>query len=92
MILMICFTSFQKKMKNSSKFFCNKEYEYFPCHKGIADEEFNCLFCYCPLYKIDDCGGSHTFIGAKKIKDCLYCTLPHKPESYDYIIRNLQNA
>ena len=26
--------------------FQNKECEYFPCHKGVREEEFNCLFCY----------------------------------------------
>ena len=31
-------------------FFQNKECEYFPCHKGVKEEDFNCLFCYCPLY------------------------------------------
>ncbi len=28
--------------------FQNRECEYFPCHKGVREEEFNCLFCYCP--------------------------------------------
>ena len=31
-------------------YFCNRECEYFPCHKGADPENFNCLFCYCPLY------------------------------------------
>ena len=31
--------------------FQNRECEYFPCHKGVREEEFNCLFCYCPLYR-----------------------------------------
>ena len=26
-------------------FFQNKECEYFPCHKGVKEEDFNCLFC-----------------------------------------------
>ena len=30
-------------------FFQNRPCEYFPCHKGIPEEAFNCLFCYCPL-------------------------------------------
>lgn len=33
-------------------FFQNKECEYFPCHKGVKEEDFNCLFCYCPLYTL----------------------------------------
>lgn len=35
-------------MENSHRFFENRECKYFPCHKGL--EDFNCLFCYCPLY------------------------------------------
>lgn len=31
-------------------YFSNRECEYFPCHKGADPENFNCLFCYCPLY------------------------------------------
>lgn len=38
--------------------FQNRECEYFPCHKGVREEEFNCLFCYCPLYRAPDCRGS----------------------------------
>ena len=29
--------------------FQNRDCEYFPCHKDVKEEEFNCLFCYCPL-------------------------------------------
>ena len=38
--------------------FQNRECEYFPCHKGVREEEFNCLFCYCPLYRHPNCRGS----------------------------------
>lgn len=38
--------------------FQNKECEYFPCHKDVREEEFNCLFCYCPLYRSPNCRGS----------------------------------
>ena len=27
-----------------------KNAEYFPCHKRADRDNFNCLFCYCPLY------------------------------------------
>ena len=30
-------------------FFCHKECEFFPCHETKDPENFNCLFCYCPL-------------------------------------------
>lgn len=37
-------------------FFENKDCKYFPCHKGLAD--FNCLFCYCPMYRLEHCPGN----------------------------------
>ena len=43
--------------------FQNKECEYFPCHKGVREEEFNCLFCYCPLYRMPDCRGGFVMRG-----------------------------
>ena len=64
--------------------FQNKECEYFPCHKGVREEEFNCLFCYCPLYALgEDCGGNFTYY--KGVKDCTNCLIPHSRNAYDYI-------
>lgn len=76
-------------MKNSSSFFENRECEYFPCHDGL--ENFNCLFCYCPLYYMENCPGRPEYIetDGKKIKDCTKCTFPHQPENYEAIIRIL---
>lgn len=70
--------------------FQNKECEYFPCHRGdIPEEEFNCLFCYCPLYRAPDCGGA--FIMKNGRKDCSFCLLPHNGlESYAYIAAKLR--
>ena len=66
-------------------FICNKECEYFPCHKGVKDEEFNCLFCYCPLYALGrKCGGNFEYTKSG-IKDCSNCTIPHRKENYGYI-------
>ena len=70
----------------SSKFFSNKLCEYYPCHK--SNSEINCLFCYCPLYLIRDCGGNYTLIN-QKIKDCSKCIFPHIPNNYDKIISKL---
>ena len=43
-------------------YFSHKKCEYFPCHKGADPENFNCLFCYCPLYALGDkCGGNFHF-------------------------------
>lgn len=42
-------------MKNSYRFYCNKDCQYFPCHEVKNEDDFNCMFCYCPLYLLDDC-------------------------------------
>ncbi len=66
-------------------FFCNRECEYFPCHKTNRPDEFNCLFCYCPLYALGrDCGGNFRY-RPNGIKDCSNCLLPHIPQNYSYI-------
>ena len=66
-------------------FFSNKECEYFPCHAGADPENFNCLFCYCPLYALGDaCGGNFRFT-EKGIKDCTNCLLPHVRKNYGYV-------
>lgn len=72
----------------SSRFFRNEECEFFPCHKVNDREGFNCLFCYCPLYPYEDCGGNYS-INDKGIKDCSECSLPHY--NYDYVILRLKN-
>ena len=77
-------------MEQSYRFFENKECKYFPCHKGL--DEFNCLFCYCPMYHIKDCPGNPQFVEkkGKNIKVCTNCTFPHQPENYDRIIEILK--
>ena len=72
-------------MKNSHAFFQNQECEYFPCHK-TKNKDFNCLFCFCPLYALgDQCGGNYTYT-EKGIKDCSGCLIPHSVGGYDYIL------
>ena len=72
-------------MSEHYKFFCNRECEYFPCHKGADPENFNCLFCYCPLYALGDkCGGNFRYLG-NGIKDCSGCQFPHRRENYEKI-------
>ena len=73
-------------MDNSHRFFENSQCKYFPCHEGV--EEFNCLFCYCPLYSREKCPGNHSYIEikGKKVKVCSECTFPHRPENYDTIM------
>ena len=77
-------------MKNSYRFFENKECQYFPCHEEITD--FNCLFCYCPLYRLEHCPGKPQYLekNGAAIKVCTDCTFPHKPENYDTIIELLK--
>lgn len=70
----------------SYNFFSNTKCEYFPCHKTNDPENFNCLFCYCPLYALKDkCGGNFSYT-EKGIKNCTNCTLPHQRKNYDYVI------
>ena len=70
----------------SYKFTQNKECEFFPCHKGIKEENFNCLFCWCPLYCLGSkCGGNPHYL-EDGVKDCSKCTLPHNKANYDYIV------
>jgi len=68
------------------KFFQHKACEYFPCHKTGKQEDFNCLFCYCPLYALgENCGGNFTYTD-KGIKDCSGCVIPHRRENYENIM------
>ncbi len=73
---------------NSYRFFSNTECEYFPCHKG-GDEDFNCLFCYCPLYALGDkCGGNYEYL-PDGVKSCMKCLIPHSSKGYDYIMSKI---
>ncbi len=68
------------------KFFSHAKCEYFPCHDVSWKDDFNCLFCYCPLYSLAErCGGDFAFL-ENGVKDCSNCLIPHKREGYEYII------
>lgn len=68
------------------KFFQHRECEFFPCHKTEDTGNFNCLFCYCPLYALGEkCGGNFKFT-EDGIKDCSNCLVPHKRNNYQYIM------
>lgn len=74
------------------KFFQNKECEYFPCHKVEDDKDFNCLFCYCPLYALKDkCGGNFTYLDSG-IKSCSECLKPHGKNSHDHIMAKIMEV
>ena len=72
-------------MKNSSKYFENRECEYYPCHDS---EHINCLFCFCPMYAYAECPGNPSWKdwNGKKIKDCTDCTFPHDGRNYELIM------
>lgn len=58
-------------------FFTNRDCPYFPCHEGVDPDDFNCLFCFCPLYALGDaCGGRFAYSASGK-KSCVNCPLPH---------------
>lgn len=66
-------------------FYANRECEYYPCHPGAAPENFNCLFCYCPLYCLGkSCGGNFRYL-ENGFKDCTNCLVPHRRENYGKI-------
>jgi Zn-finger protein len=67
-------------------FFQNRSCEYFPCHKGADSDNFNCLFCYCPLYALGDrCGGNFRYT-ENGVKDCSNCLYPHRRQNYNGVM------
>lgn len=67
-------------------FFQNKACEYFPCHTGIDPKDFNCLFCFCPLYTLGTaCGGAFSYT-EKGVKICTDCPIPHRRENYGRVV------
>ena len=80
-------------MENSHRFFSNRECKYFPCHSKPDVNEFNCLFCYCPLYFLHDkCEGHYKYSGKECVKNCEGCYLPHIPEYYYTIVSKLREG
>ena len=76
--------------KCQHSFFCHKQCEFFPCHETAHPEDFNCLFCYCPLYALGkDCGGNFSYT-EDGVKDCKDCMVPHRRENYAYITGRFQ--
>ncbi|MCM1084241.1 MAG: cysteine-rich small domain-containing protein [Clostridium sp.] len=73
-------------MQNSYKYFENRECNYYPCHEGI--DHINCLFCFCPLYDMEECPGNPKYItvNGRKIKECTSCTFPHRAENYEAVL------
>lgn len=79
------YTNSNMKTGSDHTFFQNKSCQYFPCHITTRPTDFNCLFCYCPLYALGkDCGGNFRIL-ENGIKDCTDCLVPHQRENYDYV-------
>ena len=78
----------QPSPQASHAFFQNKACTYFPCHQDADARTFNCLFCYCPLYFLEACGGD--FRTMKGIKDCSLCHKPHAPGGYERTLARLR--
>lgn len=73
-------------LEKKYSYFSHKECEYFPCHKGADENNFNCLFCYCPLYALGEkCGGNFKY-SKNGYKDCTNCIFPHLKENYPKVI------
>ena len=71
------------------KFYQHRACEYFPCHDGVASEDFSCMFCYCPLYFLGGkCGGAYR-VTEDGIKDCTDCTFPHRRCNYDKMMERI---
>lgn len=74
------------------KGFTNNQCSFYPCHK--PHEEFNCLFCYCPLVFLECKGIYTTFVDKHGLtrKDCTNCHLPHHgyENSWKFIQRGLE--
>ena len=74
-------------MEKHYSFFQNRACEFFPCHEGVPEEDFNCLFCYCPLYALGEkCGGGYVYT-EKGVKSCERCAFPHRRESYALLLK-----
>lgn len=78
------------KNKNYA-FFQNRACECFPCHEAVPEADFNCLFCWCPLYALgEDCGGAYRYT-EEGVKDCSACPKPHRRENYGEILRRFSD-
>ncbi len=79
----------RKYETDNYKFNQHRQCEFFPCHIGVKEDRFNCLFCYCPLYMLGNkCGGN--FKETNGVKDCSECIKPHDEKSYTYIMSKIK--
>lgn len=70
-------------------YFAHENCEYFPCHEGADPADFNCLFCFCPLYALGSvCGGDFVYL-SNGVKDCSNCLYPHRRSNYSAVCERL---
>ena len=81
-------TKGQSDEKKHCTYFVNRQCEYYPCH-DVSDDKFSCLFCYCPLYDVKDCGGEY-FVNEKGIKNCKNCGFVHDRDNYPKVLKKLK--
>lgn len=75
--------------ENGSSFFRNTDCTFFPCHEDVDPNQFNCLFCYCPLYALGPrCGGDFRYTRSG-VKDCSSCTRLHRGDAGAEIVKQL---
>ncbi len=75
------------EFQGDQRFFQNRGCPFFPCHRGVEEQDFNCLFCYCPLYALGDrCGGNCRYTDSG-VKSCEDCAFPHRRENYERVLR-----
>lgn len=68
--------------------------EFFPCHKLDDPSKFNCRFCYCPAFLIDNCPGiegGYAVILENGYKDCSACTINHNVDTFNVILDAVDN-
>ena len=73
-------------------YFSHKNCEYFPCHKGADPENFNCLFCYCPLYALGKTAPNASFLTEEKISDMLQVNIASLRKLYGSSGKNKKQA
>ncbi len=78
--------------ENSAQYFSNRACQYFPCHQEADAQNFNCLFCYCPLYALGDRCGGHFRYTARGVKDCTACNIPHGEDGYAYVMAHIRTV
>lgn len=76
--------------EDGSRFFQNTSCRFFPCHKTENMNDFNCMFCFCPLYSLGDRCGGNFYYTDKGIKSCLNCSFPHERNNYGQITDKLK--